>query len=134
MTKYETILSSIYCLSQEASYTIINLRALPSYANNIHSYTMYVLLQELHSDALQAFKDISLSEEETEGYLEELFSIGAILKQIYDLCNISKDSACNQDITKKFEHQIESLLFALSKLYELEKQSHTTNGPLLVME
>lgn len=61
VSNLDNVLNRIYCLSQEAQSTVINLRSFPHIAKNSYSYQLCEHLHELNIKTLRAFKDIQLA-------------------------------------------------------------------------
>jgi hypothetical protein len=136
VSKDENILNSIYCLSQEACSTLTKLRLIPNIAKDINSYRLYVLLENLLTDALEAFKTMTLdlSEVYLNEYIEELFSIGSIIKETYQIFKVTADMPNENRMIKKLEHQIDSLLLVLFKLYKLDTRTRCLNQKGFITE
>jgi hypothetical protein len=122
----ESKINSIYCLSQEASSTITNLRAYPHIANNLDIYRLYMLLWKLQVSSLEAFKAVKLNRRENI-YLTEIFSIASDIEKTYELFRQTAGLPSDHAMNTKLKFQIENLVLMLLKLSQLSAQTKTPN-------
>ena len=122
----ESKINSIYCLSQEASSTITNLRAYPYIANNLDIYRLYMLLWKLQVSSLEAFKVIKLNHIENI-YLTEIFSMTSDIEKTYELFSHTVRLPSDHAMNTKLKLQIENLVLMLLKLSQLSSQTETPN-------
>lgn len=127
MNNISNVLNNIYCLSQGAASTIINLRAYPQIAKNSDSHKILMILKELHQCTLITCMDIEcdLLEKSLEIHLSKIFSEGRALEDIYLLFinNISLPE--NHILVKKLRLQLGNLLSSLIKLDQISSKIGT---------
>jgi hypothetical protein len=127
--KYEKFLNSIYCLSEEACSTITDLRSIKGYEENVDSCRLYILLEELHTCAFEAFKTLSrnLFDKYESISLSEIFDIGSSIKETFEVLCGNTDFPCDHKIIRKLGRQLERLALVLYKLNKLEVQNKILN-------
>lgn len=127
MKRINSVINNIYCLSQGAASTIINLRAYPQVAKNSDSYKLLMHLKKLHQCALVTCMDIEcdLLEKSLEVHLSEIFVEGQAVEDIYMLFinNISLPE--NHILVRKLRMQLDNLLSALIKLNQISAKAGT---------
>jgi hypothetical protein len=115
----ESKINSIYCVSQEASSTITNLRTYPYIANNLEIYRLYMLLWNLQVSSLEAFKTVKLNRRENI-YLTEIFSMASDIEKTYELFRLTAGLSSDHAMNTKLKFQIENLVLMLLKLSQLK--------------
>jgi hypothetical protein len=118
VSNLDNVLNRIYCLSQEASSTVINLRAYPHIVKNTGSYQLYSLLKELHLSTLEAYKNMRFDSQENnlDSNLVEILSKEPDLERTYGTLINNISLPPDHFLVRKLNMQVNKILLTLKKL------------------
>lgn len=124
VNRINNVLNNIYCLSQGAASTIINLRAYPQVAKNSLSHKLLILFKELHKNTLITCMDIecNLLEKNLAVHLSEIFTKWQAIGEIYILFMNDISLPANHILVRKLRMQLHNLQSALIKLNQLSSK------------
>lgn len=112
MKSIDNVLNNLYCLSQGATSTIINLRAYPHIFKNPNSHRLFQLFKELHLDILDVYKYIQLenSEENLDIYLSKISVKTTVIEETYEALISTISLPSDHILVKKLRLQVNNIL------------------------
>jgi hypothetical protein len=127
VSNLDNVLNSIYCLSQEACFTVANLRLYPHIARISESHRLYLLLDELHAHTLEAFKASKLDylDNDLDAYLSELVTKGSVIEETCGTLITTASLPSDHVLVRKLRSQVNTILLMLIKLSQISARNKT---------
>jgi hypothetical protein len=117
----DSVLNSLYCLSQAAAITIKSLRVYPHLVENPSIPHLYVIMVELHANSLEAYKGIKPEplREDLCSHLSAILSKVDSIQETFDTLVTTSSLPQSHILVKKLKLQISSILLTLANLAEI---------------